>query len=157
MKITFPELSEILADTGAEEDMTVPVDAVIRSQGVVFDDHSFRLADKGELGEHRLFDPTQPSIDILAPTRCRPDGVSRPAEEIRSSQQTAGELEFQSGRKTGDVGFTRGARRSNLQALPRRKLYLHGRGLEHVPAPAADRASERAGGRGPWALRVKPP
>src|SRR5262249_11460294 len=56
VKVAFPELSEILADLGAEPGLSAPVDAVIRSQGVVFEDHSFRLAGKGEFAEHLLLD-----------------------------------------------------------------------------------------------------
>src|ERR671930_431242 len=38
VKIAFPELSEALTDMGAEADLTASVDAIIRSEGVVFDD-----------------------------------------------------------------------------------------------------------------------
>jgi hypothetical protein len=85
VKIAFPELSEILIDLGAEAGLAVPVDAVIRSQGVVFEDHSFRLAGKGEIAEHLLFDRDETKIDILAPTKCRPDLVSRSGAEIHAA------------------------------------------------------------------------
>jgi hypothetical protein len=83
VKISFPELSEALTDMGAEPDLTAPVDAVIRSEGVVFDDrHSLRLAGKGEIGEHRLFDRNETKLEILAPSRCCADAGSRSGEEI---------------------------------------------------------------------------
>jgi hypothetical protein len=69
VRIAFPELAEILADMGADASVTAPVDAVIRSQGSVFDDHSLRLAGKGELSEHRLFNPRQMLLEIRAPSQ----------------------------------------------------------------------------------------
>jgi len=72
VKIASPaldELFEILEDMGAERGVTAPFDAVIRSQGSVFgEDHSLRLAGKGEFSEHRLFNPAETTLDILAPT-----------------------------------------------------------------------------------------
>jgi hypothetical protein len=62
------ELFDILDDMGADHGVTAPFDAVIRSQGSVFEDHSLRLAGKGEIAEHRLFNPEETKIDILAPT-----------------------------------------------------------------------------------------
>jgi hypothetical protein len=86
VKISFPELSEALTDMGAEADLAAPVDAVIRSEGMVFDDrHSLRLAGRGELGEHRLFDRNETKLEILAPTRCCADAGSKSGEEIRAA------------------------------------------------------------------------
>lgn len=72
VKIASPaldELFDILEDMGAERGVTAPFDAVIRSKGSVFgDDHSLRLAGKGEFSEHRLFNPAETTLDILAPT-----------------------------------------------------------------------------------------
>ena len=82
VKIAFPELSEILADLGADAAITAPVDAIIRSQGVVFEDHSFRLSGKAEISEHRLFDRDETRLEILAPTKCKPDIISRSGAEI---------------------------------------------------------------------------
>jgi hypothetical protein len=63
------DLFSILDDIGAERDVTAPFGAVIRSEGNVFDnDHALRLAGKGVLGEHRLFDPSETKLEILAPT-----------------------------------------------------------------------------------------
>jgi hypothetical protein len=69
-KILFDELAEILTDMGAEPALTAPVDTIIRSQGSVFDnDHSLRLAGKGKISEHRLFDPAETRIEIRAPSQ----------------------------------------------------------------------------------------
>ena len=62
------DLFDILEDMGADRGVTAPFDAVIRSKGSVFEDHSLRLAGKGEIAEHRLFNPAETTIDILAPT-----------------------------------------------------------------------------------------
>jgi hypothetical protein len=68
-QIAFDEISEILDDLGADPVLTAPIDAVIRSQGSVFEDHSLRLAGKAQLGEHELFDPAQTRIEIRAPSQ----------------------------------------------------------------------------------------
>lgn len=69
VRVVFKELAEILSDMGADPSITAPVHAVIRSQGAVIgDDHSLRLAGKGQLGEHRLFDPEETKIEVLAPS-----------------------------------------------------------------------------------------
>jgi hypothetical protein len=72
VQITMPALDEffdILEDMGAERGVTKPFDAVIRSHGPVFEDHSLRLQGKGELAEHRLFNPTETKLEILAPSQ----------------------------------------------------------------------------------------
>jgi len=72
VRIALSELFDVLDDMGVDQEVTKPVDAVIHSEGVVFDDHCFRLAGKAQLAEHRIFSP-ETKVDILAPTRCRPD------------------------------------------------------------------------------------
>jgi hypothetical protein len=52
---------------------------------VVDERHSLRLAGKGQLGEHRLFDRNETKLEILAPTRCCTDAGSRSGEEIRKA------------------------------------------------------------------------
>jgi len=69
VRIVFHELSEILSDMGADPELTAPVEAVIRSQGSVFDDHSLRLAGIAELGAHKLFNPNETKIRIRAPSQ----------------------------------------------------------------------------------------
>ncbi len=72
VQISMPALDEffdILEDMGAERGVTKPFDAVIRSQGSVFEDHSLRLSGKGEIKEHRLFNPTETKLEILAPSQ----------------------------------------------------------------------------------------
>ena len=72
VQISMPALDEffdILEDMGAERGVTKPFDAVIRSQGSVFEDHSLRLSGKGEIKEHRLFNPAETKLEILAPSQ----------------------------------------------------------------------------------------
>lgn len=69
VRVVFDELCETLSDMGADHEMTKPLDAVIRSHGSVFGDHSLRLAGRGEVGEHRLFDAEQTKIEIRAPSQ----------------------------------------------------------------------------------------
>jgi hypothetical protein len=70
VRIEFEELSEILSDMGAEQDLAQPIEAVIRSEGKVFsDDHSLRLAGRAHIKEHRLFDPSETEIEIRAPSQ----------------------------------------------------------------------------------------
>ena len=65
---SLDELFDILDDMGADRGVTAPLDAVIRSKGSVFEDHSLRLAGKGEIMEHRIFNPAETSLEILAPS-----------------------------------------------------------------------------------------
>ena len=71
-RISSPALDEvfdILEDMGEERGETAPFDLVIRSKGSIFgEDHSLRLSGKGEIAEHRLFNPAETSLEILAPT-----------------------------------------------------------------------------------------
>lgn len=69
VRIAFDELSEILNDMGADPGISEPVDAVITSEGSVFDDHSLRLSGKAKLADHRLFDPAETRISIRAPSQ----------------------------------------------------------------------------------------
>jgi len=68
-QIAFDEISEILDELGTDPALTAPIDAVIRSQGSVFEDHSLRLAGKAQLADHELFDPAQTRIEIRAPSQ----------------------------------------------------------------------------------------
>jgi len=68
VRIRFDELCETLSDLGADPELVKPLDAIIRSRGSVFDDHSLRLAGRGEVGEHQLFDREQTHIEIRAPS-----------------------------------------------------------------------------------------
>ena len=72
VRIDAPGLDDVLSildDMGAERDTTTAFGAVIRSEGSIFgDDHSLRLCGKGQFTEHRLLDPKETRLDILAPT-----------------------------------------------------------------------------------------
>lgn len=69
VQIRFDELAEMLDDMGADPSITAPIDATIRSQGPVFEDHSLRLAGKAQLEDNGLLDPTETRIDIRAPSQ----------------------------------------------------------------------------------------
>jgi hypothetical protein len=84
VEVTLQELADVLSDMGAEPGLAAPVRGVIHSQGVVFEDHCFRLAGWGELAAHPIFNEGT-SVEILAPTRCKPDSVSMSGEEIRAA------------------------------------------------------------------------
>src|ERR1051326_5719091 len=72
VRIDAPGLDDIfsiLDDIGGGGGSPNTLRAVIRSEGSIFgDDHSLRLAGKGVLNEHRIFDPKETSLEILAPT-----------------------------------------------------------------------------------------
>jgi hypothetical protein len=68
-QIRLTELAELLDDIGAEPAIAAPVNAIIRSQGVVFNDnHSLRLSGKAEIAKHKIFD-NRTYVEILAPSR----------------------------------------------------------------------------------------
>jgi hypothetical protein len=72
VRIDAPGLDDlfgILDDMGADREITAPFGAVIRSEGDIFNnDHALRLAGKGVITEHRLFDPNETKLEILAPS-----------------------------------------------------------------------------------------
>lgn len=82
--VRMEELSELLLDMGADPELAAPVRGVIHSRGVVFEDHCFRLAGRAELAGHALFAGTD--VEILAPTRCKPDSTMS-GEEIQAALQ----------------------------------------------------------------------
>ncbi len=84
-QVSFPELTETLEELGADPSVYAPVKMVIRSSGSVLDGHCLRLAGKGILAQHRLFNPEQTRIDVRAPSQCKPDIGSGSGEEIKES------------------------------------------------------------------------
>jgi hypothetical protein len=86
VKIILSELAELLEDIGADTAVSTPVDAVIRSHGVVFpNNHSLRLAGRAEeIGPHGIFN-SETEVEILAPTRCEPNNSSRSAIEVKEA------------------------------------------------------------------------
>jgi hypothetical protein len=69
VRLSFPELAEILDDMGADPSLTKPIDTVIRSEGALMgDDHSLRLWGKGQVKPNRLLDPLKTLIGIRAPS-----------------------------------------------------------------------------------------
>jgi hypothetical protein len=86
--IEFPELTEALEDAGADPSVYAPLNMVIRSEGAVLDGHCLRLAGKGSIDSHRLFDPDQTRVDVRAPSQCKPDAGSGSGDEIREALRT---------------------------------------------------------------------
>jgi hypothetical protein len=82
-RIVFNELAEVLGDFGADPELTAPIEAIVRSRGSVFDDHSLRLAGRAEILDHKLFTPAETIISIRAPSQCRPDLVSQSRDQIQ--------------------------------------------------------------------------
>jgi hypothetical protein len=70
VQIAFPQITEMLADMGVEDELLKPIDTVIRSKGAVFEkDHSLRLAGRGEIEHHAVLDPQTTRIEIRAPSQ----------------------------------------------------------------------------------------
>jgi hypothetical protein len=84
-QISFPELAEALEDLGADPSVYAPVNMVIRSKGNVLEGHCLRLAGKGIIDSHRLFNPDETRVDVRAPSQCKPDLGAGSGEEIRES------------------------------------------------------------------------
>ncbi len=57
VRLSFPELAQMLEDLGAERSWTQPVRAVLHSEGVILEDHSFLLSGPCDLWPHPLFPP----------------------------------------------------------------------------------------------------
>jgi hypothetical protein len=84
-RIIFTDLVDVLGDLGADPALYAPVEAIIRSRGSVFDDHSLRLAGRAEILDHKLFTPAETIITIRAPSQCRPDLVSQTRDQIQTA------------------------------------------------------------------------
>ena len=55
VRVAVPELVDLLQTLGVDPSLTRPVDAVVRSEGDILDDHSFRLVGDCRVGAHALF------------------------------------------------------------------------------------------------------
>jgi hypothetical protein len=54
VRLRFPKFAETLEDLGVDPALTKPVQAVLRSEGGILDDHSFALSGACELEPHGL-------------------------------------------------------------------------------------------------------
>ena len=59
VRVNMPELAELLQTLGVDPSLTRPVDAVVRSEGKILDDHSFNLVGVGEIEPHALLNGVQ--------------------------------------------------------------------------------------------------
>lgn len=66
VRLSFPELAQMLRDLGADPELAEPVRAVLRSEGEILDDHGFALAGRCELRPHELFGPGETHAEVLA-------------------------------------------------------------------------------------------
>lgn len=60
--LSFPELADTLEGLGADPELTRPVRVVIRSEGDILPDHSFRLSGPCDLTPHALLNETTASV-----------------------------------------------------------------------------------------------
>jgi len=65
VRLTFPELADVLEDAGVDPELTRPVRAVLRSAGDVLPDHSFALAGVCQLLPHELFPQDESTASVL--------------------------------------------------------------------------------------------
>ena len=56
VKMAFPEFAQTLEELGTARDFAEPLRAVIRSEGPILEDHSFRLSGAASVAGHALFD-----------------------------------------------------------------------------------------------------
>jgi hypothetical protein len=65
VRVSFPELAELLESTGVDPEFTKPVSAVLRSEGDILEDHSFALSGGCDLREHCLFPRETTAASVL--------------------------------------------------------------------------------------------
>jgi hypothetical protein len=54
VRLAFPELARVLADLGVDPALGAPVEAVLRAEGAILEDHGFALGGACALRPHRL-------------------------------------------------------------------------------------------------------
>ena len=64
--LSFPELADQLRGLGVDEDLLRPVQAVLRSDGPIRDDHRLALSGRAELEPHDLFPARESAVSVLA-------------------------------------------------------------------------------------------
>ena len=63
--LSFPELADQLRGLGVDEDLLRPVQAVLRSEGPIRDDHRLALSGRAELEPHDLFPARESDVSVL--------------------------------------------------------------------------------------------
>src|SRR5262245_5870581 len=56
VRVEMPKLMDLLQTLGVDPSLTEPVNAVVRSEGKILDDHSFNLVGACWMEPHKLFD-----------------------------------------------------------------------------------------------------
>ena len=65
VQLKFPELTGLLESLGADPELTQPVRGVLRSEGDILDDHSFRFSGSCELSPHAMFSRGEAAASVL--------------------------------------------------------------------------------------------
>jgi hypothetical protein len=65
VRLSFPEFAGLLEDLGVDASLTRPVEAVLRSEGAILDDHSFALSGACDLEPHRLLPGEATGAEVL--------------------------------------------------------------------------------------------
>ena len=65
VRLSFPQFAETLADLGVDPALSKPVDACLRSDGDLLDDHGFALAGTCHLDPHPLLPAETTSATVL--------------------------------------------------------------------------------------------
>ena len=68
VRLSFPELEEALLDLGVDPSLTIPIHAVLRSEGEILENHGFRLSGRCELAPHALFPQDECAASVLPGT-----------------------------------------------------------------------------------------
>jgi hypothetical protein len=66
VRLSFPQFAEILEDLGVDPSLSKPVEAVLRSEGDILDDHGFALSGTCDLEPHGLL-PTETTRAAVLP------------------------------------------------------------------------------------------
>jgi hypothetical protein len=65
VQVGFPRFAEELDGLGVEAELTRPVRAVLRSEGVILDDHSFVLSGACDIKPHALLPREETAASVL--------------------------------------------------------------------------------------------
>jgi hypothetical protein len=65
VRLSFPEFAGLLDELGVDGSLTRPVEAMLRSEGDILDDHSFALSGACELTPHGHLPRDATSADVL--------------------------------------------------------------------------------------------
>jgi hypothetical protein len=65
VRVKFPEFAAMLESLEVDPALTRPIQAVVRSEGAILDDHSFALSGQSELRPHALFKSVDTAASIL--------------------------------------------------------------------------------------------